>query len=189
MARLAARATKRLVGLIRGKVCAIGPRTAQSIRAAGLKADLLPQEFSLQGLRRAFKGIPVRNRWILIPRSNLGVRDELAQELRRQGAVVDEVVMYETVPVRLSARQVRHSLRGVDVATFTSASTVPSFFGPLRKERPSESPGARLNGAAVAAIGPSTAQALKEEGVKRVFLPRGAWTVEGLVKAVLEAVR
>ncbi len=189
LVRLAGQIRKSLPRFIRATICAIGPRTAKSVRSAGLKVGLLPEQFSTEGLRRVFKGISVRNRRILIPRSNLGVRDALAQELRRRGAVVEEVVLYETVPAQLSPGKVRRSIRGLDAATFTSASTVHAFFQALQAVRPRSNGSALLNGAAMVAIGPATAQALKEHGVRRVHLPRGGWTVDGLVDAVVEAVR
>ena len=182
--RASRHARQSLAKLIRGKVCAIGPRTTQAARAAGLKTDLVPKGFSTAGIRQAFQGISVERKRILIPRSNLGVRDELAQELRRRGAQVDEIVLYETAPLPLSPRRVKQALRGLDAATFTSASTVRGFLQGLR--------GAGLNGrcalneTAVVAIGPATAEALKEGGIRRPTLPKGSWTIDGLVDAVVE---
>lgn len=171
---------------IRAKICAIGPRTAEAVRAAGLKADLLPAAFSTEGIGKAFRRIPVRSRKILIPRSNLGVRDALARQLRRQGAKVDEVVLYETVNPKIPPKRLKTALRRLDAATFTSASTVKGFFQALAQARiPGRS---ALNGAAVAAIGPATAKQLRAAGVRKIHLPDGAWTVEGLVQAVVAAV-
>ena len=185
--RLASRAGKKLSGLVRGKICAIGPRTAAAVRAAGLKTDWIPKDFSIDGVRAAFDRIPVRGRKIFIPRSDLAIGDELVGSLRARGARVEEAALYETVPVRIPPARVRRALAHLDAATFTSASTARGFLSavraaglPLREA---------LNGTAVVAIGPATARELKKGGVRRVYLPRGRWTVEGLAEAVVGALK
>lgn len=172
--------------LARAKVCAIGPRTAEAVRQAGLKTTLVPEDFSKEGIARAFRKIPVRGRRILIPRSNLGAGDWFAAALRRRGARVDEAVLYETVAPRISPARVKRALRRLDAATFTSGSTAESFLATL--ERAHLPLKRALNGTKVVAIGPSTAQALRKGGVKRVYMPKNSWTVDGLVEAVVEAV-
>jgi len=184
--RLARRWGRSLSVLVKGKICAIGPRTARSVSAVGLQSDLLPEFFSTEGIRRAFRRIPLKGQRILIPRSDLGVLDRMALELRKAGAAVDEVILYETIPARFSAGQLEEALKGVDVATFTSASTVRSFFGALRRTSPGLGNKRALNGTAIVAIGPETAKALKAEGL-RPHLPNGTWTIEGLIQAVVEA--
>jgi uroporphyrinogen III methyltransferase/synthase len=183
--RLSRRFKKGLPALVKGKVCAIGPRTSQAVREAGLRVDLLPKEFSTVGIGQAFRGIPLSRKRILIPRSNLAVRDSLSRMLRRQGATVEEVVMYETVKLAPSARRVREALRGLHVATFTSASTVQAFAQALRKAH--LSPKSAFNGAAIVAIGPATGKALKESGITKFLLPKETGTVDGLIRAVTEA--
>lgn len=174
------------LALLEAKVCAIGPRTAEAVRRAGLKADLVPEDFSKEGIARAFRKIPVRGRRILIPRSNLGAGDWFARELRGRGARVDEAVLYETSAPEISPARVKRALQGLDAATFTSASTAESFLAALARAK---MPLRRaLNGTKVVAIGPSTAQALKEGGVRRVYLPKSSWTVDGLVEAVIAAI-
>ena len=100
---------------------------------------------------------------------------------------MDEVVLYETVNLKIPPKRLKKALRRLDAATFTSASTVKGFLRALAEAKiPVRS---SLNGAAVAAIGPATAKELKAAGIKRFHLPEGSWTVEGLVQAVVAAVR
>ncbi len=175
------------VRMTRGKICAIGPRTAQSVRESGLSVDLTPADFSKDGIQRAFRRIPVKGKRICIPRSNLGMGDYLSNGLRRRGALVDEVVMYETVMPQISPARLKQTLHHLDGATFTSASTVRSFLQAVKQAHlPLR---AVFNGAAVVAIGPATGKVLREGGIKRFSMPDGSWTVDGLVKAVVEAVR
>ena len=173
---------------VRGKVCAIGPRTAQAARSAGLTVDLVPEVFSTVGIEKAFRRIRLKGKRIFIPRSNLGRADALAEGLRRQGAVVEEQRLYETVIPRFSGAQVRRAIRGIDAITFTSGSTVRGFVQALKEAHLPVR--AALNGAKVIAIGPETARALRAAGIRRFHLPwRNAGTIEGLVEAVVEAVR
>ncbi|MBI3332900.1 MAG: uroporphyrinogen-III C-methyltransferase [Candidatus Omnitrophica bacterium] len=184
--RLARRRKGSLPARIQGRICAIGPRTAEAIRSAGLRADWVPERFSKEGIRQAFRRFPVRSRRILIPRSDLGARDALAKELRRRGARVDEVVLYETSHPEIPAARLKKALKGLDAATFTSASTVTGFFQAAQEA--GLSAGSAFNGAKIIAIGPETARALKEAGMERTVLPRENWTVEGMIQAVKEAV-
>lgn len=186
--RLARRAGHSLPRLIRGKICAIGPRTAAAVRKTGLRPDRVPAESSGEGVADAFARIPVRGKRILIPRSNLGVGDALARALRRRGAAVCEEAVYETTAVPVPPEKLRRSLKNLDVVTFTSASTARSFLGSLKKARLPLSK--VLNGTPVVAIGPSTAAALRAGGIRRPILPeKGHWTLEGLVEAVEGAVK
>ena len=187
LSRLARRFKQSLPRLVRGKVCAIGPRTEEAIREAGLKADLVPGESSGEGVANAFRKIPVRGRRILIPRSDQGIGDAPAKELKRQGAFVQETAVYETISLRVPAEKLRRALRGLDAVTFTSSSAVRSFAESVKEARiPLKK---FLNGTPVVAIGPSTARTLRESGIRRVILPpKGSWTVEGLVEAVERAV-
>ena len=181
--RLARRSLK---GLVSGRICAIGPRTEAAVRAAGLRAALIPADFSIAGVRRAFRKIPVRGKKILIPRSDLAIGDALARSLRERGALVEEAPLYKTLPGKLSSIRVRRALSHLDAATFTSASTARNFLSAVRTAGLSVRKA--FNGAAVVAIGPATAQELTKAGVKKVHLPEGQWTVEGLAEAVVSAV-
>lgn len=186
LAGIARRRGRSLKGLLRGKICAIGPRTEETVRAAGLVPARIPEESSVAGVRKAFGKTELRGKKVLIPRSNLGVGDPLAQALRQKGATAEEIAIYETAELRVPHRRLKAALRGLDAATFTSASTARAF---LRSVRFAHLPlGQALNGAAVVAIGPSTAQALRKGGVRRVVLPEREWSLEGLVQAVENAV-
>ena len=72
---------------------------------------------------------------------------------------VHEVVAYRTVPAQGSLTQAAHLLRDgtIDIITFTSSSTVTNLAAVLKRER------VAFTGAAVACIGPKTADTARRE--------------------------
>ena len=175
---------RRLADGKKPKICAVGPRTAQAVREAGLRVDLTPTHFSREGIQEVFQKIPLKGKKIFVPRSTLAIGDSFAALLRRFGALVDEKVMYETTFAKTSPETVRKAIRHLDTAAFTSVSTVRGFMKtlalsqiPLRQA---------LNGARIVAIGSSTAKALKQAGVKQVSVPSESGTMDSFVQTIIE---
>ncbi len=167
------------------RLCAIGPATTERLASYGLKVDLTPAEARAEALARAIsdEGV-VRGLRILIPRADIG-REIVADELRRAGAEVTEVVAYRTVvePDRDGALDIYKMLleRRIDVVTFTSASAVRGFIGALGAEPAAD----LLRTTVVAAIGPTTAEAAGRYNVKTTIMPT-EYTVPALVDAIAE---
>ena len=157
------------------RIAAVGPGTAQALETRGARVDFIPSEFL--GLQLGRELAPVHGLRVLLPRAARG-REELAIELTRRGASVDEVVVYDTLPASVDPQDLVDLERGVDVATFTSPSTVENFFTLL---------GARavavLGGASVACIGPVTARAARALGLT-VHLEPAEHSIPGLVAAL-----
>jgi uroporphyrinogen-III synthase len=157
------------------RIAAVGPGTAQAISARGASVDFIPSQFIGEQLGRELT--PVDGLRVLLPRAARG-REELAVELARHGATVDEVVVYDTLPASVDPQDLVELERGVDVATFTSPSTVENFFALL---------GARavavLGSASVACIGPVTASAARAMGLT-VHLEPAEHSIPGLVAAL-----
>ena len=114
------------------KLCAVGSATAARLAALGLKVDLVPPEFRAEAVTHAIAGAaPIAGLKVLLPRADIG-RDVIADDLRKGGAVVTEVVAYRTVVVeaeREGEPDIYRMLldRRVDVVTFTSPSAVRTF--------------------------------------------------------------
>lgn len=157
------------------RIAAVGPGTAQAIEARGARVDFIPSLFLGERLGRELT--PVAGLRVLLPRAAQG-REEMAIELARRGAHVDEVVVYDTLPASVDPLELRELERGVDVATFTSPSTVENFFallGPRAVEV--------LGEAYVACIGPVTAAAARALGLT-VHLEPAEHSIPGLVAAL-----
>jgi uroporphyrinogen III methyltransferase/synthase len=181
--RLVRSAGQRLPRLVRGKIAAIGPRTLASVKAAGLKAQLVPAESSTDGLQKALKKFSLKRKKILIPRSNLGAGDSFARWLRQAGAQLNEWIVYETVETPVAPAALKKALKNLDAATFTSASTARGFLWSLKKAK--MSPAQVASRVTMVAIGPATAAELKRGGIKQVMLPKNKeWQLDGLIDAI-----
>lgn len=157
------------------RIAAVGPGTARAVAARRARAEFVPSEFL--GERLGEELGEVAGRRVLFPRA-ARASDALAHALIRRGAVVEEVVVYDTLPAMLDARGLAELERGVDAATFTSASTVDNFFLLLNGRAAS-----LLAGVVIACIGPVTGAAARARGLT-VDVEPAEHTVPGLVAAL-----
>jgi uroporphyrinogen-III synthase len=161
------------------KVAAVGPGSAQRLREAGVRVDVIPDEFVADALVAILAHQePLHGRRILFPAAEQA-RDTVDQGLRAQGAIVDRVTVYRTQPAPMSpelATQLQQ--RTIDAVTFTSASTVTSLLDML-----GPSADDALAGIVVACIGPVTAEAARARGLS-VDVVAEQHTIPGLVAAL-----
>jgi uroporphyrinogen III methyltransferase/synthase len=158
------------------KIAAIGPATAAALANHGLQADYCPPRFIAEEFLAAFPE-EVAGRRILIPRAR-EARELIPEELARRGAEVEVLPVYETLPDGSGAEEIAARLaRGeVDLITFTSSSTVRNFFRLLGE--------VELAGVLLAAIGPATADTLREFG-RTADIVAEEHTILGLVEAMV----
>ena len=153
------------------QIAAIGPGTADALRAGGIRADIVPPRAVAESLAEALAGVEVRR--ALIARAETA-RDVLPDALRRRGAAVEILPLYRTVPEPLGDAA-REAARGADYVTFTSASSVRYYV---------EAAGVPADGQRVVSIGPITSDALRERGVEP-DVEAEEHTPGGLVAALL----
>jgi uroporphyrinogen III methyltransferase/synthase len=168
------------------RLCAIGPGTAERLARHGLKVDLIPPEYRAEAVVEALRATgDLAGRTFLLPRADIA-RELLAVELRQLGAQVTEVTAYRTVPVEIQRDgepDIYRMLldRKVDVVTFTSASTVRNFVRLYGVEPVAD----LLQSVAIASIGPVTAEAAQQCGIRTTIVP-AEYTIPGLVRAIVE---
>lgn len=177
------RQSRRAIADLKGvKIAAIGPETAKSLQAEGLRADLVPAEFRAEAILKALTPAEMKGKRVLLPRA-AQARDILPDTLRAWDAEVDVIEAYRTVRPGDGAGRLKELLgRGeVDMITFTSSSTVANFAALLAgNERKS-----LLSGVAVACIGPITQRTAEELGI-RVDVVSRDYTIPGLTEAIVE---
>ena len=159
----------------------IGPATEKRLFDFGLKSDIVPESYRAESVVKAFAGKDVTGKKILLPRAR-EARPVLPLELKKMGAVVDEVTTYRTHAVKdntdvLSARLKE---RSIDMITFTSSSTVKNF----RALFPNEDLKDLMRGVTIASIGPVTADTARDLGFD-VHIIAESYTIPGLCQAIL----
>ncbi len=164
------------------KVCAIGPGTARQLKESRIAVDYTPKEFVAEAILKGFEEMAVKGRRILLARAKVA-RDVLPEGLRKMGAEVDVVEVYQTAKPKNGSKRLRELLtdRRIDVVTFTSSSTVNHFIGLLKEEdlKP------LLKNIAIACIGPVTAETAKGQGME-VRIQPNQYTIPGLTRAIVE---
>ncbi|MBI5834418.1 MAG: uroporphyrinogen-III C-methyltransferase [Armatimonadetes bacterium] len=139
------------------KVGAVGASTAEALARHGLRADFVPTSFSGEDFAKQV-GSPEGLRF-LFPGA-AAASDDMPRELRARGAEVELLPLYDTVPDPSDGAAVarRFADGEVDAVTFTSSSTVRLFRELL--------PDVDLSGICLAAIGPRTADTMRELGLE-----------------------
>ena len=156
------------------KIAAIGPKTADALRAHGLRADLVPPAYVNEALAEGLVQQTSAGDRVLLFRAQ-AARDVVPDVLRAAGRDVDDVVAYATHFV--DDALLREKALRADIVTFTSASTVHGFAHNVSDAAEA------LAHATVAAIGPITAAAARDLGI-RVDAIAGDFTVDGLMRAL-----
>ena len=161
------------------KIGAIGPATAGALEQRGICPDYLPKVYTSQGFIAGLKRNDIAGCKVLLPRADIA-GNELTEGLAKLGAEVHQVTTYRTTTSIGQVSQVKQMLsRGdVDVVTFTSASTVKGLLAILGQQWEI------IKKAKLACIGPITAAAVVEKGLKADIVAT-EHTMPGLV-AVLE---
>lgn len=163
------------------KIYAVGARTRSAVESHHLKVTFIPEQYSSKTLGRHFTTKSVREQKFLFPRGNLG-REELTDLLRKNGAGVDAVVVYNNVePDDSSAKPLWDLLvsEPIDVVTFASPSAAKRFARLIPAERMRQ-----LNHPLkVAVIGPTTEEEVRKLGFAPDIVATES-TVQGLVRAI-----
>ena len=163
------------------KTSAIGPATADRMRANGLNADIVPESFRAESVVTAFEKLDMAGEKVLLPRA-AGARPVLPVELVKMGATVDEIIAYTAVSETTETAPLVEGLREktIDMVTFTSSSTVTNFKALL----PSDEFEDLISGITIAAIGPITADTARENGF-HVNVTADTYTIDGLCEAIV----
>jgi uroporphyrinogen III methyltransferase / synthase len=163
------------------RIAAIGSATEKSVAERGLTVEILPDEFKAEGLLQSLKGKVLKGSRVLIPRAKVA-RDTLPVELERQGARVEVVEAYETMPPHHGRERLELTIdeRPLDMIVFTSSSTVTNLVEMVKPGTLRET----LRHTAIAAIGPITKQTAEGQGLEVQVQPT-QYTIPALVNAIV----
>jgi uroporphyrinogen III methyltransferase/synthase len=181
--RLHARANDSARKRFGNKVCyVVGSKTGEALLGEGIAPSALPGVANGRQLAEALLRSPIRGKRFLFPRGNLAT-EELVEILRSNGARVDEVTVYNTVtPTDADAQMIRATIKkdSIDVVSFFSPSSVKNFLALV--------PLALVSSKTIAAIGTSTATAIRELGLPVHILPLQP-TSKDMVNAMVQYFR
>ncbi|MHC1752745.1 uroporphyrinogen-III C-methyltransferase [Humidesulfovibrio sp.] len=160
-------------------VAAIGPATADELKARGVTPDFVPAKYVAEEVVAGLleRGIAGKN--VLIPRAKVA-REVLPEELAKAGAHVRILPVYETKLTQQDPAEIVAALdKGkIQALTFTSSSTVENFFTLLAPETLKNYPDVKI-----ACIGPVTAKTLARYGFTPHIQPED-YTIPGLAQAL-----
>ncbi|HVF06699.1 MAG TPA: uroporphyrinogen-III C-methyltransferase [Frankiaceae bacterium] len=161
------------------RIAAVGDATVAALREWGLFCDLKPEtEMSSEALGKAWPPYDAQLDFldrVLLPRADIAT-ETLVAAVKAKGWAVDEVTAYRTVRAQPPSDEVKAALRSgdIDAVVFTSSSTVRNLVALCGK------PHERT---LIAAIGPQTAAAAREAGL-RVDVESKVATVAAVTKAL-----
>lgn len=166
------------------KVACIGSESAACLAGFGVQADFVPTRFTSKAMveelseRQSFAG---KN--IVLLRSGIAP-DDLPRALSQLGGIVTDSPVYTVESLRQNPSDLlsRLAKNKIDWITFTSSSTVRSFFEQVPLDR------VLASTARIASIGPETTRQLQVLSA-RIDLEAARHTIEGLVEAMMEAAR
>jgi uroporphyrinogen-III synthase len=164
-------------GLAKAFVIAVGPRTAQALEEEyHVQVGLVPMKYSSEGLIECFQGREVSGKKIRIPRTS-NATPTLTEKLKEMGADVEEIYVYESgLPVdeKLKNKFFQDLTSGkIDAIVFGSGLSAKNIFKMLSEKASMEKLRNIINDkVTTVAIGPTTAEALKEMGVKVDVMPK-----------------
>jgi uroporphyrinogen III methyltransferase/synthase len=163
---------------------AVGRATAEELRRHGIRADLVPENFTGEGLARALITGGVKGKKILLPRA-LKAMETLPEMLDDAGAEVTVAPVYQNVPPQGRKDELRDQLENgdIDLLTFTSSSTVTNFLTMVDAADQDELQ-RLLQGVKIAAIGPITAETVRKNGLNVDIQPE-SYTIADMVDAIV----
>ncbi len=169
------------------KIAVIGPRTENYLEKKGLKADIVPESYTAEGLLECFEDHDLKNKKIGIPRT-LAARDALPTGLKAMGADVFVAEAYKSDLPKDKTRvnQLVEAIlnQKIDALTFTSTLTVKNLFDMLDETEKQDVVDILKGGdVVVAAIGPVTAMPLHELDID-VLIPE-KYTVSAMLEILM----
>jgi len=164
------------------KVVCTGSKTADKCDDCNINVDIIPDDFSAKGLLEHFSTKNLVEKKFFIPSSEIA-RDELKMGLLELGAEVVQTPVYDVaLPDEEENRKNIEliSRNKPDLFIYTSPSTFHNFLKILEIDNPVS----YFRNYDVAAIGPTTTQAIENEEVKVSIVPK-SFTMDGLIDAII----
>ncbi len=167
------------------KIAVIGDKTKASLEERGEQVDFMPEEYVAEGFVEAFLPHVKAGDKILIPKGNLA-RDYISSSLKETGALVEELIIYETYLPEDSRDKLVQMLseERLDILTFTSPSTIDHFMKIVEEHHLRH----KLEHCLIACIGPVSKRKAEKWGLKVHATPE-KYTVEEMLKSIAQYIQ
>lgn len=164
------------------KVIAVGNKTAAACKNNNIPIHIVPEKFSAEGMIKHFENFNLNKLKFFIPGSEIA-KSEFKDFLESAGATVYQIPIYSvSIPESGLNKDFLNSVKvkKPDIFIFTSPSTFKNYLKLLEIKNA----GNYFNGKTVAAIGPTTAKAIKEANVTVNIIP-GTFTIDDTVNGII----
>ena len=164
------------------KIATIGTKTAELGIKKGLPIDIIPKDYTAEGLLEEFERIDLNNKIVGVPRT-FSARTILPEGLKEMGAKVILAESYKSV-IPEDTSKIENLIQSIlneeiDGITFTSPLTVKNLFE-IAKEDEKDKLAEKLSTTTLTvAIGPITGNILDQFGIKHIYPER--YTVKDMV--------
>ncbi|EKQ50635.1 MAG: uroporphyrinogen-III synthase [Methanobacterium sp. Maddingley MBC34] len=171
----------------RCQVAVIGPRTERVLNDYGIRADVVPEDYTAEGLLEEFHRINLDKKKVGVPRT-FKARDVLPEGLKNRGATVYLAEAYKSTKPHDTSRvqlMVDEIIQGkVDAMTFTSPLTVTNLFEIAGDKKENLINSFKEGTVLAAAIGPITQKPLEEMGITSIIPSK--YTVKAMLMQLKE---
>lgn len=170
------------------KTAVIGHKTAEVAEKYGLKVDLIPRDYTAEGLLESFENINIEEKIIGIPRT-YSARKILPEELEKRKAKVilaesyKSILPHDTSKIKNLITKILN--KEIDAITFTSPLTVHNLFK-VAEDKSEDLSLALSDYLLCVSIGPITAKALDKYNVKYVYPDR--YTVKDMIELMFDMI-
>ena len=164
------------------KIATIGTKTAEVAMNKGLHIDIIPKDYTAEGLIEEFKRIDLNNKIVGVPRT-FSARTILPEELKKMGAEVILAESYKSV-IPEDTEEIENLIHEIideriDGITFTSPLTVVNLFKIAKDDEKDKLVEKLSSSTLTVAIGPITGKILDEYNVKHIYPER--YTVKDMI--------
>ena len=176
-------AKKKKLDLSKIKIAAVGKSTSEECENLGISVDILPDEFSAEGLLYKFSEFELSNKNIFIPGSSLS-SGKLNMGLSELGAQVFSVPIYDVVKNELSNLKSEHQKiqrKHPSIFIFTSPSSFSNFLKLMNVSDADKFFGKSV----ICAIGTTTEKAIDNYGLNVHIVPK-TFSLSGVSEAILK---
>lgn len=164
------------------KIATIGTKTAEVAMNKGLHIDIIPKDYTAEGLIEEFKRIDLNNKIVGVPRT-FSARTILPNSLKDMGAEVILAESYKSV-IPDDKKDIENLIQEIidekiDGITFTSPLTVVNLFKTAKDDQKDELVEKLSSSTLTVAIGPITGKILDDYNVKHIYPER--YTVKDMI--------